>query len=210
METKNGYYDFIKPLKVAEKTIKSQELPHEPASEKTLFNLALTELYQECNEDCDLRGIEIGVLNGETSRHLLSLGEYIRLIGIDPIIPDSMETSLIGSLEFIRQNTDFAGERWEFLQDYSYDVHSQFVNESVDFLFIDGDHTYDAVRQDYELYFPKIRKGGLIFFHDSRMNRGGAPFHVGSSKFVDELIDDPNLPMDLIGEAFSLTCFKKK
>jgi cephalosporin hydroxylase len=36
----------------------------------------------------------------------------------------------------------------------------------VDFLFIDGDHTYDGVRSDYEMYSPLVRPGGLIAFHD--------------------------------------------
>lgn len=36
----------------------------------------------------------------------------------------------------------------------------------VDFLFVDGDHTYDGVKRDYELYSPLVRRGGLIAFHD--------------------------------------------
>jgi predicted O-methyltransferase YrrM len=36
----------------------------------------------------------------------------------------------------------------------------------VDFLFIDGDHTEAGVRQDYEMYSPLVRPGGLIAFHD--------------------------------------------
>jgi len=36
----------------------------------------------------------------------------------------------------------------------------------IDFLFIDGDHSYDGVRRDYELYSPLVRKGGVIAFHD--------------------------------------------
>lgn len=36
----------------------------------------------------------------------------------------------------------------------------------IDCLFIDGDHTYDGVRQDYEMYRPLVRAGGLIGFHD--------------------------------------------
>jgi cephalosporin hydroxylase len=36
----------------------------------------------------------------------------------------------------------------------------------IDFLFIDGDHTYEGVRQDYLLYKPLVRSGGLIAFHD--------------------------------------------
>lgn len=36
----------------------------------------------------------------------------------------------------------------------------------VDFLFIDGDHTYEGAKQDYEMYSPLVRKGGLVAFHD--------------------------------------------
>jgi len=36
----------------------------------------------------------------------------------------------------------------------------------VDFLFIDGDHTYEGVRQDYLDYRGLVRPGGLIAFHD--------------------------------------------
>ncbi len=36
----------------------------------------------------------------------------------------------------------------------------------LDFLFIDGDHTYEGVRRDFEMYFPLVRKGGIIAFHD--------------------------------------------
>ena len=36
----------------------------------------------------------------------------------------------------------------------------------VDFLFIDGDHTYEGIKRDFEMYSPLIRKGGIIAFHD--------------------------------------------
>jgi cephalosporin hydroxylase len=36
----------------------------------------------------------------------------------------------------------------------------------VDFLFIDGDHTYEGVRLDYEMYRGFVRTGGFIAFHD--------------------------------------------
>ena len=36
----------------------------------------------------------------------------------------------------------------------------------VDFLFVDGDHDYEGVRKDYDLYGPLVRPGGLIAFHD--------------------------------------------
>jgi len=37
---------------------------------------------------------------------------------------------------------------------------------SIDFLFIDGDHTYEGAKQDYETYGPLVRPGGLVAFHD--------------------------------------------
>lgn len=36
----------------------------------------------------------------------------------------------------------------------------------VDFLFIDGDHTYEGARQDWETYGPLVRRGGIVAFHD--------------------------------------------
>lgn len=36
----------------------------------------------------------------------------------------------------------------------------------VDLLFIDGDHTYEGVKQDWQMYSPLVAKGGLVIFHD--------------------------------------------
>ena len=42
--------------------------------------------------------------------------------------------------------------------------------KKIDFLFIDGDHTYDGVKADFEDYSPLVRQGGLIAFHDIKPN----------------------------------------
>lgn len=39
----------------------------------------------------------------------------------------------------------------------------------IDFLFIDADHTYEAVKQDFEMYAPMVRKGGIIALHDASL-----------------------------------------
>ncbi|UCD80007.1 MAG: class I SAM-dependent methyltransferase [Desulfobacterales bacterium] len=39
-------------------------------------------------------------------------------------------------------------------------------DQKIDFLFIDGDHTYEGVKQDFEMYQPLVKNGGLIAFHD--------------------------------------------
>lgn len=41
------------------------------------------------------------------------------------------------------------------------------IKEEIDLLFIDGAHEYEAVKKDFDLWFPKLREGGIIAFHDS-------------------------------------------
>jgi len=71
----------------------------------------------------------------------------------------------------------------------------------VDFLFIDGDHSYAGVKADFEAYAPLVRPGGLIGFHDIVPDPGQPDMEV--SRFwkeiatrhppaaVAELIDSP-------------------
>lgn len=51
-----------------------------------------------------------------------------------------------------------------------------FDNNSIDLLHIDGLHTYDAVKEDFATWYPKVRPGGIILFHDvyARMMDFGA------------------------------------
>jgi predicted O-methyltransferase YrrM len=51
-------------------------------------------------------------------------------------------------------------------------VKSLFDGGQIDFLFIDGDHTYEGVKKDWEMYSPLVRPGGLIVFHDVAGNYG--------------------------------------
>lgn len=45
-------------------------------------------------------------------------------------------------------------------------VHDALGGYPVDFLFIDGDHSYEGVRLDWENFGPLVRQGGLVAFHD--------------------------------------------
>ena len=67
-------------------------------------------------------------------------------------------------------------------------IKDQVVNildgDKLDFLFIDGDHTLEGVKMDYEMYSPLVRSGGWIGFHDvteseyhKQMNAGGSAEH---------------------------------
>jgi len=41
-----------------------------------------------------------------------------------------------------------------------------FLPDRLDLLFIDGDHSYEGIRRDFERYAPLVRPGGVVIFHD--------------------------------------------
>ena len=57
-------------------------------------------------------------------------------------------------------------------------VHDILSTGRVDFLFIDADHSYEAVRADWQTYGPLLRPGGLAAFHDLRQHESMPPFGV--------------------------------
>ena len=54
----------------------------------------------------------------------------------------------------------------ECIEGCSYEVYDKFVDGSIDFLFIDGDHRYEYEKLDYERYYSKVKDGGLILIDD--------------------------------------------
>lgn len=150
--------------------------------------------------------VQIGALVGKTSRILLTANETNHLYDIDPIIPDSMNANLIGSYEILRSlETEFSN--YTFVNDYSYNA-TEKVSENIDYLFIDGSHHYEDVKQDFDMWFPKVNVGGIISIHDSAMYRSGPNFHVGPSKYVDDvLFKDERL--EYVDTVFCMTIFKK-
>ena len=56
-------------------------------------------------------------------------------------------------------------KNWEFIHKASNEAVKDW-NRQIDVLFIDGDHTYKGVKDDWENFSPFVKKGGKVFFHD--------------------------------------------
>lgn len=77
-------------------------------------------------------------------------------------------------------------------------VSRELAGRELDVLFIDGDHSADGVRRDFEMYAPLVREGGIIALHDivdgPAEDVGGVPEFWRSLRHADttELIEDPD------------------
>jgi cephalosporin hydroxylase len=76
----------------------------------------------------------------------------------------------------------------------------------LDFLFIDGDHSYLGVKQDFQVFAPLVRAGGLIALHDvvpAPQEIGGEVprfwAEVKARQATEELIEHPDQQMMGIG-----------
>jgi predicted O-methyltransferase YrrM len=76
--------------------------------------------------------------------------------------------------EIFKKNTLEYKEKIRELRGWSTEVVVDFkkLEKKIDFIFIDGDHSYDGVKKDWNAYFPFFRKGSIVAFHDTGWAEG--------------------------------------
>lgn len=171
-------------------------------------------------EEADKTIVEIGAaFGGSSSIFILHAGPRVTVHSIDPFITDSMspfratEERCFASVKRVLRacNKESALLRWQLHRRYSYDVVANW-STPIDLLFIDGDHRYEAVRKDFDDWFPYITPGGLMILHDSR-RLPGLPAYLfnrgwpGPTQLASELTASPGLRQE--DEAVSITVWRK-
>ena len=120
-------------------------------------------------------GCEIGVCHAENFCHMLEVCDNIqKLIGIDPyIIYDdyggSVGQGIVDNFKEVTfQNLELidAGDRADIRIMTSDDAASTIENDSLDFVFIDGNHSQEYVKNDLRNYYDKVKVGGIFAGHD--------------------------------------------
>lgn len=124
-------------------------------------------------------GVEIGVYKAKTSIALLNAFPDLYLSLVDPW----KEWEEGSSYRKHKRTGSHTQDKWdevynEAMQNIS-DEHRAIVckmtseeavdlfkDKSLDFCFLDGDHTYEKVKEDIKLWTPKVREGGVYTGHD--------------------------------------------
>lgn len=128
-----------------------------------------------------LQGAELGVWDGRLSWRLLTACPQLTLYMVDrwASVPDNhpYRSSGAAMADFDQHAydaaklaaiaaTQFADDRAVFLQAETVEAADRIEDGSLDFVFIDADHSYQACSADLEAWYPKVRVGGIVGGHD--------------------------------------------
>ena len=139
-----------------------------------------------------LSGVEIGAGEGSNAESILETLNMKILFLIDPYEPYIDDGQLINTYDNIlpltKERLSKFVEKIKFLLKKSNMAITDIPND-LDFVYIDGCHTYEFVKRDIALYYPKVRKGGIFGGHDYPM--------FGVQKAVNELVKEKDLKLHL-------------
>ena len=88
------------------------------------------------------------------------------------------------------------GDRYKFIQMDSAEAANLFEDESLDYVYIDGDHSYEGAKKDLIAWYPKVKKGGFFGGHDYIKTR-----QCNVIPAVDEFFASINREFNLTAEA---------
>jgi hypothetical protein len=203
---------------------------------KTKIQKNRVELIKEiCSNFYNGSGVEVGTFKGEFSKEILgSWSGKLYMVDVWRDLSEEyqdcsnhkfFETNLYD--ETIKNVNEF-GDRAIMIRTTSESASHIFSNDSLDFVYIDANHSYDFVKQDIKLWYPKIKKGGYILGHDyldiewykdPNFAENGKDKHIWNGTFyhglfgvnpaVDEFCDNFGYNLTITSEWFGTWMIKK-
>jgi hypothetical protein len=159
-------YDHLGPVEWVDKQIEYGSQEH------TISGRGLVPHLQELGDN--LVGCEVGVCHGFTTEYMLkNVPTISKIYAVDsyPSFVDWDGTRVTAERQQETKQRCF--QRLSPFIDkvvFSYDDSAKFSQTledgSLDFVFIDGDHSYEATLKDCQLYWPKVKSGGMFAGHD--------------------------------------------
>ena len=120
-------------------------------------------------------GVEVGVADGSFAREILKTWKGRRLVLVDCWKQQTAADYCdIANLDDAKQEANLGqvialahlDPRVQLLQGFTPEAASHFEDGSLDFVYLDANHSYLAVRADLRAWYPKVRIGGLLAGHD--------------------------------------------
>ena len=138
------------------------------------------------------RVVELGVYEGSSAVVLCRiLAPDAELHLVDPFghHPDALRpgwaATEAATRRVVARAARRAGPRVVWHVAFSADVARSWEGGPVDLVFVDGDHSEEGVRADWELWSPLVAPGGVMLFHDARLGRPGGVGLPGPTAVVD-------------------------
>ncbi|MDB9767598.1 class I SAM-dependent methyltransferase [Candidatus Pelagibacter sp.] len=170
--------------------------------------------------------LEIGVFHGVTARNVCELlhsihGNDFKYVGLDlfgesaenanEVIPNTKFNNPLKKIyfEYILKQDPYSVEAVTYLlKKFEKNIHLIKGNSNlllkkmdmsqIDYVFLDGGHAYETVKNDLLYSKPVLDNNGTILCDD--YNLGHAP---GVKKAIDEFVSDNNLKSEIIFERFA-------
>jgi len=165
------------------------------------------------------KGVEIGVCEGDYSKIILDNSPLSALVSVDPWsnmneevyydknnVPQEENEQRYQNV--VREFKKY-GDRSKILRMTSEEAAPLFKEEELDFVYIDGNHSYVACKEDINLWWPKVRIGGLFAGHDY-LDGIVRESDFGVKKAVDEFIKENNQTLYVNPQPFPTWYFIKK
>jgi predicted O-methyltransferase YrrM len=140
--------------------------------------------------------VEIGSARGKSA---CAVGLALRRIGggklyaIDPhSTTDWNDTDSVDTLTIMKAHLEKAGvtDYVEIIRKTSGEA-AKGWDKKIDLIFIDGDHSYEGVKADWDLFLPHLSEFAVVVFHDTiwdlRPDAKSGRTDMGVPRFVDEL-----------------------
>ena len=157
-----------------------QALSYRSVTNKVVYDVDVRTAFKkllEQNKQGELVGAEIGVYEGVNALIMLGICNNLKLYLIDDwnnetlTIGEGVKSEIFTNTVRLNaeQNLSWLNGRKIFMHKKSQEAYKDFTDEFFDFIYIDGDHTYDGALRDMDLWYSKLKKGGIFGGHDVGM-----------------------------------------
>jgi hypothetical protein len=146
-----------------------------------------------------MRIAEIGVFNGANAIRMFQSLNVETMYLIDPYLKYDGYSKERLMFPFLPKNFDVVMDKLGEYADHAIPFQmtseeaSPYIPNDLDMVYIDGNHAYEYVKKDIELYTPKVKHGGLIGGHDYQLydvQRAVCDFAYANNYYVHVALPD--------------------